>query len=96
MKVCDNLSVRTTARQKSASDREDEMINLKNLEERLNGDIKLREEFFLDPISVLRREGFMLSFEQESRLRQSVAKARFTVAGKPFIFDFSSKSANQQ
>ena len=72
------------------------MIKFKILEERLNGDPKLRQEFFLDPISVLRREGFLLSFDQENRVRQAVFKAKATTAGKPIVFDFSSKSANQQ
>ena len=71
------------------------MINLKSLEDRLNADIKLRQEFLSDPISVLRREGFVLSFEQESRIRMAVTRARPLTAGKQIIIDFM-MSANQQ
>jgi hypothetical protein len=71
------------------------MVNLKSLEDRLNADIKLRQEFLSDPTSVLRREGFILSFEQECRIRMAVTRARPLMAGKQIIIDFM-MSANQQ
>ena len=49
------------------------MVNLSDLERKLNSDSKLREEFFKDPVNALQREGLFLSLEQQFALRQSVA-----------------------
>ena len=43
------------------------MIDLGNLEKRLNSDQKLRQDFLTDPVATFRREGVHLSFEQEQR-----------------------------
>jgi hypothetical protein len=50
------------------------MVNLGLLETRLNSDTQFRQEFLNDPIGLLRREGLLLSMEQERLLRQTVAK----------------------
>ena len=50
------------------------MVNLGLLEKRLNSDSQFRQEFLKDPIGLLRREGLVLSMEQERQLRQTVAK----------------------
>jgi hypothetical protein len=52
------------------------MIDLGNLEKRLNGDQKLRHDFLTDPVATLRREGVILSLEQEQRLREATVRAR--------------------
>ena len=49
------------------------MINLGELERKLNSDPNLREEFFKDPVYVLQREGIFLSFEHQRELREKVA-----------------------
>ena len=52
------------------------MIDLGNLEKRLNSDQKLRQDFLTDPVATFRREGVQLSFEQEKRLREATVRAR--------------------
>jgi hypothetical protein len=55
-------------------------MDLGRLEERINNDARYRQEFLKDPVGTLRREGLTLSFDQERRLRDAVAKL---VAAKP-------------
>jgi hypothetical protein len=55
-------------------------MHLGRLEERINSEPRFRDEFLKDPVAILRREGLILSFEQERRLRDAVAKL---VATKP-------------
>jgi hypothetical protein len=50
------------------------MVNLGLLETSLNSDSQIRQEFLKDPIGLLRREGLVLSMEQERQLREAVAK----------------------
>ena len=50
------------------------MTDLAQLEDRINKDPRLRQEFFDNPVSVLSREGLTLSTDQERMLRESVAK----------------------
>jgi hypothetical protein len=52
------------------------LVNLEQLQKRLNGDANLRARFFADPVAVLRREGLTLSLEQGRRLRDEVRKQR--------------------
>ena len=54
------------------------MVNLTQLQRRINGDAALRARFFADPVAVLRSEGLMLSLEQGRRLREEVLKLRAT------------------
>lgn len=54
------------------------MIDLGNLEKRLNSDLKLRQEFLTDPVATFRREGIQLSPDQERRLREATVRARST------------------
>jgi hypothetical protein len=49
-------------------------MHLGRLEERINTEPRFRDEFLKDPVAILRREGLILSFEQERRLREAVAK----------------------
>jgi hypothetical protein len=53
-------------------------MHLGRLEERINTEARFRDEFFKDPVGVLRREGLVLSFEQERSLRAAVAKLAAT------------------
>ena len=55
-------------------------MHLGRLEERINSEPRFRDEFLKDPVGILRREGLLLSFEQERSLREAVAKL---VATKP-------------
>jgi len=57
------------------------MVNLGLLEKRLNSDSQFRQEFLKDPIGLLRREGLVLSMEQERQLRQTVAKLQTAKPG---------------
>jgi hypothetical protein len=57
------------------------MVNLEQLQRRINGDADLRARFFADPVAVLRSEGLMLSLEQGRRLREEVLKLRATAPG---------------
>jgi hypothetical protein len=64
------------------------MINLAQLEQRLNSDPKARELFLNDPVAVFRKEGIMLSPDQERSLRQAAAILRASaprVGGSPQI-----------
>jgi hypothetical protein len=54
------------------------MVNLEQLQTRINSDASLRARFFADPVAVLRSEGLTLSIEQGRRLREEVLKARAT------------------
>ena len=54
------------------------MFNLGQLEDRLNRDPVFRRQFFVDPVSVLRKEGLLLSTSQESALNAAVAKMTAT------------------
>jgi len=58
------------------------MVNLGLLETRLNSDSQIRQEFLKDPIGFLRKEGLLLSAEQERHLRQAVGKLQ---APKPGV-----------
>ena len=58
------------------------MVNLGLLETRLNSDAQIRQEFLKDPIGFLRKEGLLLSPEQERHLRQAVGKLQ---ASKPGV-----------
>ena len=52
------------------------MVNLEQLQRRINDDAALRARFFADPVAVLRSEGLVLSIEQGRRLREQVVKLR--------------------
>jgi len=57
------------------------MYNLGQFEERLNRDAAFRRQFFEDPVTVLRKEGLMLSPAQESSLKDAVAKMKLGGGG---------------
>ena len=57
-------------------------MDLGRLEERINREPRFRDEFLKDPVGILRREGLILSFDQERGLREAVAKL---VASKPSV-----------
>jgi len=48
------------------------MANLKELQERLNSDTKFRDDFLVDPVGVLNKEGIILSPEMEEELAKSI------------------------
>ena len=50
------------------------MIDLGRLEERLNSDLRFRQQFLANPVSTLLKEGLVLSAEQQRRLREAVGK----------------------
>ena len=50
------------------------MIDLGRLEERLNSDLRFRQQFLANPVSALLKEGLVLSAEQQRRLREAVVK----------------------
>ena len=52
------------------------MYNLGQLEDRLNRDPAFRREFFNDPVSILRKEGLVMSLSQESALKDAVSKMK--------------------
>ena len=58
--------------------KEIEMVNLEDLEKRLNSDANLRDRFFADPVGVLRTHGLLLSPQQERAVRDAVFKLRTT------------------
>jgi hypothetical protein len=49
------------------------MLDLGQLQRKLNSDLKLRQDFFSDPVSTLQKEGLVLSLEQQRELRATVA-----------------------
>ena len=55
------------------------MIDLHSLQQRLNKDETLREEFLADPVSVLAKEGLRIPEGRERSLRELTAKARNNV-----------------
>ena len=57
------------------------MYNLGQLEDRLNRDPAFRRQFLADPVAVLRKEGLLLSFSQESALKEAVANMRAVPGG---------------
>lgn len=57
------------------------MFNLGQLEDRLNRDPAFRRQFLDSPVDVLRKEGLLLSFSQESALRDAVTKMRAVPGG---------------
>ena len=57
------------------------MYHLGQLEDRLNRDPAFRRQFLDDPVAVLRNEGLLLSFSQESALKDAVANMRAVPGG---------------
>ncbi len=57
------------------------MLDLGQLEQRLNRDPALMEKFLQDPVDVLRREGLTLSFEQQLALKAAITRARARPGG---------------
>jgi hypothetical protein len=49
------------------------MLDLGQLQQKLNSDLKLRQDFFRDPVLALQKEGLVLSLEQQRELRTTVA-----------------------
>lgn len=52
------------------------MANLNDLQDRLNSDDRLREDFLANPADVFRREGIDLPPEQEKSLEQLVGRLK--------------------
>jgi hypothetical protein len=75
------------------SEREGEMVNLGNIEQKLNHDPAYRQAFLRDPVAALAREGISVSTEIQGRLRQQVkeavsrgkAKLRFGLGVNPCV-----------
>lgn len=49
------------------------MVDLGQLQQKLNSDLRLRQDFFRDPVLALQKEGLVLSLEQQRELRATVA-----------------------
>jgi hypothetical protein len=58
------------------------MVDLAMLEEQLNTDAALRQQFLTDPVSVLRRAGLWLSPAQEFELRKEILQVN---SQRPYI-----------
>jgi hypothetical protein len=52
------------------------MVNLEDLEKRLNSDTNLRDRFFADPVGILRSQGLVLSLQQQRALRDAVFRLK--------------------
>jgi hypothetical protein len=52
------------------------MVNLEELEKRLNSDTNLRDRFFADPVGILLSHGLVLSPQQQRAVRDAVLKLR--------------------
>jgi hypothetical protein len=49
------------------------MVDLGQLQQKLNSDLNLRQDFFRDPVVALQKAGLVLSLEQQRELRTTVA-----------------------
>lgn len=52
------------------------MVDLKNLEQRLNSDDQLRDQFLSDPVAMLHKEGLTVPAAAEASVRQLAAQAK--------------------
>ena len=59
------------------------MADLSNIEQKLNSDPKLKQQFLHDPVGVLKAEGVHLSPHLEQQIKSEVAKATGPQAAAP-------------
>ncbi len=60
------------------------MVDIGQIQKRLNSDPRYRDDFLKDPVGVLRREGLILPLEMQTNLRRQVAQvaqARRPISG---------------
>jgi hypothetical protein len=50
------------------------MFDFGRLEDRLNSDLRFRQQFLQNPVNTLLQEGLVLSAEQQRRLRETVGR----------------------